>query len=223
MIGEGASERSRGLRVRGLAVGSSLLPWAHHQLAAIPGLVKGLVGLGSAAVCSRAVRSSFAPLIPKLDTAAPGAGPPRGAGGNNAPAGTIARPPTVGKNDRLNPDGIAAAAPNAAVTPRPSKGVLPHPILVIRARCRPARVSAQPGNRIFSAATAQAATSRSHALTPIPLSGFAARLAVRRCGASSNGNGGGATAPVTLDAGWAPTVAEGLELRGQSFPRARHG
>jgi hypothetical protein len=223
LIGEGASERSRGLRVRGLAVGSSLLPWAHHQLAAIPGLVKGLVGLGSAAVCSRAARSSFAPPTPKLDTAAPSVGPPRGDGVNNAPAGTIARPPTVGNSDKLKPDGIAAAAPNAAAPHRPSKGALQHPILGIRARCRPARVSAQPGHRICSAATAQAATSRSHALTPIPLSGFVARLAVRRCGASSNGNGGGATAPVTLGAGWAPTVPEGLELRGTSFPRSHYG
>src|SRR5205814_812986 len=50
--------------LRDLAVGSSQLPWAHHQLAAIPLLVKGLLGLGIAAVCSRAVISPLIPLPP---------------------------------------------------------------------------------------------------------------------------------------------------------------
>jgi hypothetical protein len=222
LIGEGASERSRGLRARGLAVGSSPLPWAHHQLAANPGPVKGLVGLGSAAVCSRDARSPFAPPTPKPDIAAPNAGPPRGAGGADAPAGTIARPPTVGKSGRLNPGGIVAAAPNAAGPPRPRKGPLRHRILAARARPTPARVSAQPGIPHFSAAIVRAAESCSHPLTPIPLSDSAARRAVRPCAASSNGSGGGANAPVQRAAGRAPTPPGGPELRGKSFPH-RHG
>jgi len=104
-----------------LAVGSSQLPWAQHQLAAIPGPVKGLVSLGSGAVSSRDVRSSFIRPTPKPDIAVRSAGPPLGDGGEGVPADKIGRPPTDGKNGRLKAGAIAVAAPNVARPPEPRK------------------------------------------------------------------------------------------------------
>jgi len=74
--------------------------------------VKGLVGLGSDAVCSRGASGPFAPPTPKLDIAVPSAGPPLGDGDADAPAGNIARPRMDGKSGRLKAGGIAVAAPN---------------------------------------------------------------------------------------------------------------
>ena len=129
-----------------MAVGSSPLPWAHIQLAAILGPVKGLVGLARDGVCSRDARSPFDPPIPRPDTVAPSAEPRRGDGGDDEPAGSIGRPPTGGKNVRLSAGGIAVAVPSV-VRQRPPKPRRRSPrprTRHARVRRRGARVSAQP-------------------------------------------------------------------------------
>jgi hypothetical protein len=182
LIREGASERRSGLRVRGLAVGSSPLPWAHHQLAANPGTVKGLVGLDSDGVSSRAARSSFAPPTPKPDTVAPSAGPPLGDGGEGGPAGTIGRLPMVGKNGRLKAGGIAVAAPNVARPHKPRSRCRRRRNPPARAPSRPARVSAQPLIPNPFAAIVPAVKSPSRRVVAARARSFAAPLAVRPCG-----------------------------------------
>jgi hypothetical protein len=221
LIGKGASGRRSGLRTRGLAVGSSQLPWAHHQLAAIPGPVKGRVGLGSAAVCSRAARNSFVPPIPKPDIAVPSVGPPPGAGDDDAPAGSIGKPPMVGKNGRLNPGAIAVDAPNAAGLPR--KGPPPHRILPAPTRPRPARVSAQPGKANFWAATARAVKITSSAPVAVRARSFAVPPAAKPCGACSSGSGSGDTAPGWPDGHEGHPRAAGPELVVRYFPRPHPG
>jgi len=85
-----------------LAVGSSQLPWAHIKLAARLGPVKGHVGLGRDHAYSRDARRTFVPLIPKPGTVAPSAARPLVAGDAGVPTSSIGKPPTVGKNARLN-------------------------------------------------------------------------------------------------------------------------
>lgn len=102
------------LRVRGLAVGSSQLPWAHIKNAASREPVKGRVSLGSGCVCSRAARSLFFPHVPKLDTAALSARPQPDAGGEGEPASGIGRPSTVERNARPRTGSIGPGALNAS-------------------------------------------------------------------------------------------------------------
>ena len=111
----------KGLRVRGLAVGSSQLPWAHIQLAASLGPVKGLVGLDSGGVCSRGARSSFDPPTLKPGTVAPSAARRRGGGGEGRPAGSIGRPPTARRNAGPRAGGTGVAAPSVGVRPKPRR------------------------------------------------------------------------------------------------------
>ena len=54
-----------GLRVRGLAVGSSQLPWAQDQLAASPEPVKGLVGLVRDRCLLKGCEQPFRPTHPQ--------------------------------------------------------------------------------------------------------------------------------------------------------------
>ena len=127
-----------------MAVGSSQLPWAQHQLAANLGPVKGLVGLVSDGVFSRDVRSLFIPPTPKPDIAVPNAGPPLGAGGADAPTGNIDRPRMGGKNGRLKASGIDVAAPNVSRPLKRRKCSLPRRNPPTPARCRPARARPPP-------------------------------------------------------------------------------
>jgi hypothetical protein len=152
------------LRVRGLAVGSSQLPWAHIKDAASREPVKGQVSLGSGYVCSKAARNRFVPHVPRLDTAALNAGSKPDAGGEDEQASGIDRPPTVESNARPRTGGIGPGAPNAseqrdyrtASSRRGSPNVHPVP------GC--ARASAQPRNPDFFAAIVPGAKSISHAL-----------------------------------------------------------
>jgi hypothetical protein len=181
LIREGASERRSGLRIRGLAVGSSQLPWAHHQLAANLAAVKGLDGLVSDRVCSRDVSSRFIPPIPKPDIAVPDAGPRLGDGGEVVPAGNIDRPPMAGKNGRLKASGIDVAAPNVGRPLKPSPRFLSRQNPPTPVRHRPARASAQQGTSNFSAANVQVATSGLYAPFAVHARNFAAHPAVRLC------------------------------------------
>ena len=182
MIRKGASERRKGLRVRGLAVGSSPLPWAQHQLAPNPGPVKGLVGLASDGVCSRDARSSSVPPTLKPDIAAPSAGPRHSDGGEDAPAGNIDRPPMGGKTGRLKAGGIGVAARNVARPPKPRPRSRRYRNPAAPARCRPARVSAQRVNANFFAASVRGAKRGLHSPVAARARSFAARPAVRPCG-----------------------------------------
>src|SRR6185312_14540958 len=68
------SRAAKGLRVRGLAVGSPQLSWAHFKLAAKQGLVRLRGGLERDVVCSRGVRSSSGRPVRRLGTVARRAG-----------------------------------------------------------------------------------------------------------------------------------------------------
>jgi hypothetical protein len=161
---EGASERSDNLRVRGLAVGSSQLPWAHIKDAASHEPVKGQLSLGSGYVCSKAARNRFVQHVPRLGTAAPGAGPKPGAGGEDEPASGTDRRSTVARNARPRTGSIGPGALNAseqrqfrpAVSQRRNRSA--HPV------SSRARASAQPRNPDFFAAIVPGAKSISHAL-----------------------------------------------------------
>jgi len=195
LIPEVASERRSGLRIRGLAVGSSLLPWAHHQLAATSGPVKGLLGLGSAAVSSRDARSPFVPPTPKPDIAAPSAEPPRDDGGADTPAGAIGKPPGDGNSGGLNAGGDDVGAPNGARPHKLRPRFRQHPHPHARALRRPARVSAQPGDLHFFPAIGRAVKSPLPPLVAARARSFAAPPAVKPCGACSSGNGDGDSGP----------------------------
>ena len=109
----------KGLRARGLAVGSSQLPWARIQLATSLGLVKGRVGLDRGGVCSKGVRSPFDRLIPRPGTVAPSAARRRGGGGGGRPAGSIGGRPTARRNARRRAGVTGVAAPSDGVRPKP--------------------------------------------------------------------------------------------------------
>jgi hypothetical protein len=173
----------KGLRTRGLAVGSSQLPWAHIKLVTRLEPVKGLAGLDSGGACSRDARSSSDRAIPRPDTVAPRAVRRRAAGGGGKPADSIARPPTAERNagTRAGDTGVAAPADAARAKPGLPTPRSRTPRVPVRMKC--ARVSAQRTIPDFFAATVLVARSTSHAPDGARVSGSAARLAVRRCGA----------------------------------------
>ena len=113
----------KGLRARGLAVGSSPLPWAHSKLAANLGPVKGLVGLDSGGVCSRGARSPSGRPTPRPGTVAPSAARRHGGGGDGGPAGSTGRPPTARRNAGARAGGTGVAAPSGGVRPKPRRPI----------------------------------------------------------------------------------------------------
>jgi hypothetical protein len=171
-----------GLRTRGLAVGSSQLPWAHIKLVTRLVPVKGLVGLDSGGVCSKGARRSSDRPIPRPGTVVPSAVRRRGGGGEDEPAASTDERPTARRNAGTSAGDTGVAAPSVGVPPKP-----PQPIArdwMPRARLRKglARASAQPTIPDFFAATVPAARSASHAPNGAPVGGFAAPAAARRCG-----------------------------------------
>jgi hypothetical protein len=172
----------KGLRVRGLAVGSSQLPWARIQLAANVGPVKGLVGLDSDGVCSRGARSPSDLATPKPGTVAPSAARRPVGGGGDGPAGSIGGRPMARRSARRRAGGTGVAAPSAGVRPKPRRSIprgrTPHAAV----RRRRPRVSAQRANPDFFAATVPGAKRTSRPRSGARASGFAAPPAVRRCG-----------------------------------------
>jgi hypothetical protein len=210
------------LRVRGLAVGSSQLPWAHIKDAIRLVPVKGQVSLGSDTVCSRTARNPFTPHILRPDTVAPSAAPKLVAGGEDGPASSIGGPPTVEKNAKPKTGSTGLVAPNAG-------GQRQHRPASRRRRTRRpsvrrsrARASAQQRNPDFFAAIVPGAKCISHDLTPILAGGFVALPAARRCAELSSGNGDGDSEPVCLGADRLQTLLGGPELRGKSF-HGSHG
>jgi hypothetical protein len=172
----------KGLRTRGLAVGSSLLPWAHIKLAASPGPVKGLVGLDGGAVCSRGVKSPSDRPTPRPGTVVPSAARRRGGGGEGRPAVSTGGPPTAKRNARRRAGGTDVAAPSGGVRPTPKPPIPQGRTRRAGARYSRARVSAQPTIPDFFAATGRGVKSTSHPRSGARASGFAAPPAVRRCG-----------------------------------------
>ncbi len=153
------------LRIRGLAVGSSQLPWAHIKDAASREPVKGQVSLGSGCACSRVARNLFIPLVPKLDTAAPITRPKPDAGGEDEPASGIGRPSTVERNARprtasIGPDALNASKWNKFGAARRRRRTCGARLMSGRARA-----SALPRNPdFFGAVIVPGAKSISHAL-----------------------------------------------------------
>jgi hypothetical protein len=164
-----------------LTVGSSQLPWVHHQLAANLAHVKGLVGLVSDRVFSRDVRSPFIPPTPKLDIAVRNARPPLDDGVEDAPAGNIGGPRMDDKNGRLKVSGIDVAARNVARPLKLGNRFLPRRNPPALARRRPARASAQRMIANFFAASVRGAKSGLYAPFAVHARNFAAHLAVRLC------------------------------------------
>ena len=109
--------------------------------------VKGLVGLARELVCSRDARSPFDPPTPKPDTVAPSAEPRLGDGGDDEPAGTISRPPRVGRNVRPRASGIAVAVPRVVrqqqSTPRHRSPRHRTPRADVRPPCASSRATAR--------------------------------------------------------------------------------
>jgi hypothetical protein len=171
-----------GLRTRGLAVGSSQLPWAHIKLVVHLVLVKGLVGLGSGGVCSRGARSSSDRPIPRPGIVAPSAVRQRGVGGEDGPAASTDERPTARRNAGTSAGDTGVAAPSVGVPPKPPQPIMGNRMSRASLRTWDARVSAQPTIPDFSAAIVPAARSISRAPNEVPVSGFAAPAAVRLCG-----------------------------------------
>jgi hypothetical protein len=161
---QGASERSRNLRVRGLAVGSSQLPWAHIKVAASREPVKGHVSPGSGSVCSRAARNPFVPHLPRLDTVVPSAALQPDAGGEDEPASSIGRPSTVernaGRRTGTTGPGVLNGSEQRQLRPAFSQRQARSAHLMSNR----ARASAQPRNPDFFAAIVPGAKSISHTL-----------------------------------------------------------
>ena len=172
----------KGLRVRGLAIGSSPLPWARIQLATNLGLVKGRVGLDRGGVCSRGVRSSFDPLTLKSGTVALSAERRRGGGDGGRPAGSTGGRPTARRNARHRAGGIGVVAASAGGRPEPRPTIPQGRTRRAGARYRRPRVSAQATISDFFAAIDQGVTSTSRPRSGARAGGFAARRAVRLYG-----------------------------------------
>ncbi len=167
------------LRVRGLAVGSSQLPWAHIKLAARLGPVKGHVGLGRDHASSRDVRRSFVPPIPKPGTVARSAARPLVAGDAGVRADSIGEPPTVGKNARLNGDGTGPGVRSGSKWREQKHRFLPRRTPRAQDRRRSGRASAQRPILIFLAATVRGAKCTLRSPLAALASGSAALLADR--------------------------------------------
>jgi hypothetical protein len=161
---KGASERSVNLRVRGLAVGSSQLPWAHIKDAASREHVKGQLSLGSGCACSRAARNRFIPPVPRLDTAAPSAGPQPDAGGEDEPASDIGRPSTVERNASRRTGTTGPGVLNASEQRQFRPAFCQRKARNAHLMPNRARASAQPRNLVFFAAIVPGAKITSHAL-----------------------------------------------------------
>jgi len=172
----------KGLRVRGLAVGSSPLPWAHFKLAIPLEFVKGLVGLDGGGVCSRGVKRRFDRPTPRPGTVVPSAALRRDDGGEGRRADSTGGRPTARRNAAIRAGVTAVAARSAAVKPKPKR--LPPRSRTFHARVwngRP-RASAQETILDFFAATVPGVKNTSRPRHGVRVSGFAARRAVRRCG-----------------------------------------
>jgi hypothetical protein len=169
------------LRVRGLAVGSSQLPWAHIKLAARLGPVKGHVGLGRDHASSRDARRPSVPPIPKPGTVARSAARPLVAGDAGVPADSIGKPPTVAKNARLNVDGTGPGVRSGSKQRQHKHHFLPRRISRAPVRRRSARASAQRQIQIFLAATVRGAKCTLRSPVAALASDSAALLAARLC------------------------------------------
>jgi hypothetical protein len=161
---QGASERSRKLRIRGLAVGSSQLPWAHIKDAASRASVKGQLSLGSGCVCSRAARNRFVQHVPRLDIAVPSAGLQPNAGGEDEPASSIGRPSTVERNAGRRTGTTGSGALNASEQRQLRPAFSQRRARNAHLMSSRARASAQPRNPVFFAAIVPDVKSISHAL-----------------------------------------------------------
>ncbi len=118
MVSGGASERSKGLRIRGVAGGSSQLPWGPYQRAASLVPVKGLAGLVADRVCSKDARNHFDPPSLRLDTVALSAGRQLGDGGAGEPVSSTARPTMAASNARLKAGSTDVGAASAVWRPK---------------------------------------------------------------------------------------------------------
>jgi len=171
----------KGLRARGLAVGSAQLPWARIQLATNLGLVKGRVGLGRDGVCSRGVKSSFDRHTRKPGIAVPSVARRRGDGGGDKPAGSIGGRATVKRNAGIRVGDTGVAAPSAGDRLKPRMPISQSRTRHVSARSSRPRVSAQPTVPGFFAAIVRGVKNTSHPRNEAPASGSVALPAVRRC------------------------------------------
>jgi hypothetical protein len=169
------------LRVRGLAVGSSQLPWAHINLAARLGPVKGHVGLGRDHAYSRDARRSSTLPVPKPGTVARSAGRPLVAGDAGVLAVSTGIPPTVGKDARFKVDGTGLGAKNGSKRRQPRRPSPQRRTCPSHVRCRSARASAQHRGASFFGATVRGAKCTLCSPVAALASDFAALLADRLC------------------------------------------
>src|SRR5262249_35061063 len=156
---------------RGLAVGSSPLPWAHSKLVAHLEPVKGLVGLDSGGVYSRGVRSSSDRLTRRLGTVAPSAARRRVGGGAGRPADNTGGRPTARRNAGTRAGDTGVAAPSAGVQPKPRRPIPRGRTPRADVRRRP-RVGAQGTIPDFFAATVRGMKSTSRPRSGVRVSGF---------------------------------------------------
>ncbi len=168
------------LRIRGLAVGSSQLPWAHIKDATRLVPVKEQVGRGNDIVYSRVARNPSIPHILKPDTVAPSAVPKLVAGGEDGLTSDIGVPPTVGRSAKPRTGSTDLVAPNACGQRQPRPVSLRRRTQRPNVWCSRARASAQQRNPDFFAAIVPDAKSISLALTPTLLGGFVASPVARR-------------------------------------------
>jgi hypothetical protein len=173
----------KGLRVRGLAVGSSQLPWARTKLATNLGRVKGLIGLERDVVCSRDARSRFDRPTRRPGTVAPRAARRLVAGGEGGPAGSTEGRATAKRNAGLRAGVTAVAAPSSGVRPKPGPMIPQGRTPRARATYRRARASAQLTISDFFPATVRGVSSTSHPRRGARAGVSVALPAVRRYGA----------------------------------------
>jgi hypothetical protein len=128
------------------------------------------------------VSPSDRPIL-KLDTVAPSAERRRIGGGKGRPANSIVGRATVRRNAGIRAGVIGVAARSAGVRPRLRQPIPRGRTPRADARSRGAKVSAQRTIPDFFAATGRGVKSTSCPQSEARASGFAARLAVRRCGA----------------------------------------
>ena len=172
--------------------------------------VKGHVSLGSDCVCSRDARNRFVPPVPKLDTAAPSAGPQPDAGGEDEPASSIGRPPTVERNARPRTGRYrsSCAERQRADEAQDSLQSAPEPQCAVR--CPAVRGPAPShGIRIFLLRSSRVRRAFPTPSSDLVRGGFAALPAVRLCVASSSEN----------DDGNSGHIAVGTQRVDGSFPR----
>ena len=179
------AERKR-LRVRGLAVGSSQLPWAQHPACRKSGARQGARRPRQRRCLLKGCEKPFRPTHPQARYCSPEcrAAARRWRRQTSQPA-VSAEPPTVGKNARLKAGGIDAAAPSAGGQ-APSPGRRSRGRRTSRVRDLDVQPSRGPApSRRFRIFLLRSSGVRRAFHTPsvaAPASGFAAPPAVRLCG-----------------------------------------